>query len=66
MIILDLMLPGGSGLEVLKLVRQKASETRVFVMTASSDVQALQDAASLAPQRVLRKPIYLLLRGLAS
>ena len=56
LIILDLMLPGASGLDVLRELRQKlaAEETRVIVMSAWG--HAVQAAIDAGADRFVPKP----------
>jgi two-component system response regulator QseB len=66
-VILDLMLPDGDGIEILRQVRGSTMSTRVLVTTASSDISRLERVRALRPDKLLRKPIDLseLLRSLA-
>ena len=66
-IILDLMLPDGDGVGLLQEIRARQLPVRVLVTTAVSDPKRVQHVRSLAPEKMLRKPIDLaeLLRGLA-
>jgi DNA-binding NarL/FixJ family response regulator len=49
-LVLDLMMPGLSGLEVLRIVRQRSPQTRVVILSLYSDIafvaEALKDGAS--------------------
>jgi CheY-like chemotaxis protein len=56
-ILLDLMLPDGNGLEVLRLVREWRMETRVVVATGAYDWQLLEQVKALRPHFVLLKPL---------
>jgi len=55
-LLLDLILPDGDGMDVLKQVRSKALATHVVVMT-SLDPSSLTGIQRLKPEAVLRKPI---------
>ncbi|HEX8911081.1 MAG TPA: response regulator [Humisphaera sp.] len=56
-VILDLMLPDGSGADVLARVRQRMPGVPVTVTTASTDPERLAVVRSLQPKAVVRKPI---------
>ena len=55
-VVLDLMLPDGSGLEVLRRLRQDYPSVRRVVLSATSDVAVLYEAMELA-HHVFLKPI---------
>jgi CheY-like chemotaxis protein len=57
LILLDLMLPGMNGVEVLRRLRDKHFSGAVIIVTGSYDEELLQDAWSLRPQEVISKPI---------
>ena len=57
LILLDLMLPGMSGVEVLRRLRDKHFTGATIIVTGSYDEELLQDAWSLHPQEVISKPI---------
>jgi len=57
LILLDLMLPGMNGLEVLRRLRDKHFRGAIIIVTGSYDEELLQDAWSLHPQEVIAKPI---------
>jgi CheY-like chemotaxis protein len=57
LILLDLMLPGMSGVEVLRRLREKHFAGAIIIVTGSYDEELLQDAWSLHPQEVIGKPI---------
>jgi CheY-like chemotaxis protein len=57
LILLDLMLPGMSGVDVLRRLRDKHFSGAIIVVTGSYDEELLQDAWSLHPQEVISKPI---------
>jgi DNA-binding NarL/FixJ family response regulator len=56
-IVLDLMLPDGSGLELLRVVRTHHFPIRVAVATAASDPALLAEAKRLKPDALFRKPV---------
>jgi len=58
--VLDLMLPDGSGVEVLRVVREHRFPVRVAVVTAASDPQLLAEVQRLKPDALFRKPVDLL------
>ena len=55
-ILLDLMLPDGNGMEVLRLVRTHKFPARVAVVTAA-DSPMVDEATQLKPDAVFRKPV---------
>ena len=57
LILLDLMLPGMSGVDVLRKLREKNFSGAIIIVTGSYDEELLQDAWSLRPQEVISKPI---------
>ncbi|HET9867845.1 MAG TPA: response regulator, partial [Nitrospira sp.] len=57
LILLDLMLPGMNGVEVLRRLRDNNFAGAVIIVTGSYDEELLQDAWSLRPQEVISKPI---------
>jgi DNA-binding response OmpR family regulator len=57
LILLDLMLPGMSGVDVLRRLREKHFSGAVIIVTGSYDEELLQDAWCLRPQEVISKPI---------
>jgi DNA-binding response OmpR family regulator len=56
-VILDLMLPDGSGEALLERVRQRSATVPVAVTTGVSDAARIAHVQRLAPTVVLRKPI---------
>ncbi len=56
-VILDLMLPDGDGIDVLAAIRAANPSTRVVVTTGMSDPDRLAAVAALQPDLVLLKPI---------
>jgi DNA-binding response OmpR family regulator len=57
LILLDLMLPGMNGVELLRRLRDNNFAGAVIIVTGSYDEELLQDAWSLRPQEVISKPI---------
>ena len=57
LILLDLMLPHMSGVEVLRRLREKHYSGAIIIVTGSSDEELLEEAWSLHPQEVISKPI---------
>ena len=57
LILLDLMLTGMSGVEVLRRLREKHFGGAIIVVTGSYDEELLQDAWLLHPQEAISKPI---------
>lgn len=57
-VLLDLMLPDISGLDVLRHIRQKAIPTRAVVVTALPPfADAVEACAPLKPDAILHKPV---------
>ena len=56
-VLLDLMLPGLSGLEVLRTIRAHGLPVRVAVATAVHDLGTFGDIGALRPDAVFRKPL---------
>lgn len=57
LILLDLVMPGMSGVEVLQELRERVYPGRVIVLTGSQSEDMLDEAWSLGPQEVLSKPV---------
>jgi CheY-like chemotaxis protein len=57
LVLLDLFLPGMSGVEVLRRLRQKEFGGAVIIITGSRDEEVLKEAWALHPQEVLSKPV---------
>ena len=56
-VLLDLMLPGMSGAEVLRQIRVHNLPVRVAVATAVHDPLAFEGVGELSPDAVFRKPL---------
>jgi len=56
-VVLDLMLPDGSGLQVMRLLQEMRLPARVAVITGASDPDSLWEVTRLHPQALLRKPV---------
>ena len=67
-IVLDLMLPDGDGMAVLRKVRSERLRAKVAVTTGVEDARRLDEIRSLSPDALLRKPLELsdLLRALGA
>lgn len=62
-LLLDLQMPGGSGMEVLRRIRAHKTKVRVVLLTAAIDDSALLEAKSLKVQGIVLKnsdPAFLL------
>lgn len=57
LVLLDIMLPGINGVEVLRKLRDMNFEGVVVIITGSYDEELLQEAWSLNPQEVISKPV---------
>lgn len=63
MLLLDLQMPGGTGMDVLRRIRADKSPLKVVLLTAAIDDSALLEAKSLKVQGIVLKnsdPAYLL------
>jgi DNA-binding response OmpR family regulator len=56
-VLLDLMLPDGNGITVMREIRSKNVSSRVFVTTGVSDPEVLAMARGLEPEAIIRKPV---------
>jgi CheY-like chemotaxis protein len=56
-VLLDLMLSGMSGLEVLRLIRAHRLPVLVAIATAVHDPMSFEDLGDLKPEAVFRKPL---------
>jgi len=55
-VFLDLMLPGASGVEVIKEIRQIKSRTEVVIITAYPDSKLLFEGMAYGPLTIIAKP----------
>ena len=63
LLLLDLSMPGGSGMDVLRALRSDGTSTRIVVLTAAIDDSDLMEARGLGVQGIVLKnsdPAYLL------
>lgn len=56
-ILLDLIMPGMSGVDILRSLREKGYPGGIIIMTGSHNEELLEEAWALGPQEVLVKPI---------
>jgi len=56
-ILLDMIMPGMSGVEVLQALRDKEYPGGIIIMTGSHNDEYLEEAWALGPQEVLVKPV---------
>jgi DNA-binding response OmpR family regulator len=56
-VILDLMLPDGNGIALLRKLRAEGHRTRIAVTTGISDPERLDGVLALRPDLLLIKPI---------
>lgn len=57
LILLDMIMPGMAGIEVLQALREKEYPGGIIIMTGSHNEELLEEAWALGPQEVLVKPI---------
>jgi len=57
LILLDILMPGISGVDVLQQLKEKEYHGGIIVITGSHNQEVLEDAWALGPQEVLGKPI---------
>ena len=58
-IVLDMMMPGISGLEVLTALKEKGSEAEVVMLTGQGSIEAAVEAMKLGAREFLSKPMSL-------
>ncbi len=56
-IVLDLIMPGMPGIEVLRALRDKGYPGGIIIMTGSHNEELLREAWSIGPQEILIKPV---------
>ena len=57
LILLDLLMPGMEGVEVLRQLRQREYRGGVIIITGSHNEESLDEAWAMGPQEVIGKPI---------
>ena len=57
LVLLDMIMPGMAGIEVLQALREKEYPGGIIIMTGSHNEELLEDAWAMGPQEVLVKPI---------
>src|SRR5687767_13742253 len=62
-VLLDLMLPGLTGVEVLRLIRSNHWPVRVATVTAVHNPVEFEDVRQLRPDAIFRKPVDMRLIG---
>ena len=55
--IIDLILPGGSGIDLIKLIKDLGREGRVLILTGYPDIPSLVDSIRLDTYDYIKKPI---------
>ena len=56
-ILLDMILPGMAGIDVLRALREKEYPGGIIIMSGSQSEELLEEAWNLGPQEILLKPI---------
>ena len=59
LVFLDLVLPGVSGIEVLKWIKTKGDKVMVAIVTGYGDYPITREAMSLGPLLLIRKPFHI-------
>lgn len=57
--VVDLGLPGMSGLELIKRLRQSGNQVPIIVLTARNDVETIVQAMEAGADDYLKKPVYI-------
>ncbi len=58
-ILLDLMLPGGSGMDVLNVIKQEKPETGVIIVSAKDSLESKIEGLKIGADDYLAKPFHL-------
>jgi DNA-binding response OmpR family regulator len=58
-VVLDLMLPDGLGVQIMRSIREHGFPVRVVVVTATTDPALLAEVAELRPEALMKKPLNL-------
>ena len=58
LVLLDLRLPGMSGVDVLRAVRERSPDTQVIIITGYPDSDLVQRALRVSPVMMLAKPVH--------
>jgi DNA-binding response OmpR family regulator len=56
-ILLDMIMPGTPGIEILRTLREKEYSGGIIIMTGSHNEELLKEAWALGPQEILMKPV---------
>ena len=57
LVVLDLLLPGMSAIDVLRTLREKEYAGGIILLTGNHNEELLEEAWALGPQEVLGKPV---------
>ena len=57
--VIDLGLPGMSGLELIKSLRKSGNKVPIIVLTARNDVESIVQAMEAGADDYLKKPVYI-------
>src|SRR5690242_13310188 len=57
LVLLDVMLPGISGIDTLRLLKKKRPDLPVIMLTAHSEIPAVVEAIQLGAHNYLTKPV---------
>lgn len=58
-ILLDLMLPGGNGLDILRLIKQRSSKTGIIIVSAKDSLDDKVNGLKIGADDYLAKPFHL-------
>jgi two-component system response regulator QseB len=58
LVLLDLMLPDGTGVDVIEYIRKEKIKAKVIVTTGATDSRLINDAKAFAPDEILMKPAH--------